>query len=1240
MACKIDETVKLIDKLIESEQWVKYNEKSGLKGDNKKLEEAIAKLKSFKSLKMQSQISKTPGSKDTEISREDKFNKYISDVFTDKLYNDITQLVKYNKFNDAADKIIETYNRIGLNDNYEYEDNVDTDNLRDDVKEYVSKYVTSSVLTDTTKLTQNIVNKLFKKVPGRNYEIQPGITASDGQKKLIDKGVDFLKDQKKASKIGENVMIVQGRGGTGKTSSISRVLINYINENSNSFGGKTTNILMMTLSHQAKDVLKGMSEQIFEETRVQPKVEVISGAMAWYATDDDIKSKSIVFEDKKISYENKDKNRDGSYKSSVASAVSGDIIVVDEASMLDSAELAYLLEKTKEGIKVILMGDYHQAKIVDPKTEDFSASGSTNTGYSKVFDHFTGVKDPLLKNAEVVELTEIHRQKEGSNILDFADYYADIVDYDLGNIKVKPTAPIANGNEVEYINRSDIVDSFVSDYNKGKSTVYIAHSNKDVTIVNKAIRQKLSKNPKDEYSVGDMMIAYSNYSLEGDGPIITNSERLIVKKIDDATEEEKSKEKISQKVGFSTQEFKYKKDVKIKKLTLERVNGDSSSIPVIVFVPSGLLDSVISKFKEDVKYSKNFDSIYKSELIKLFEPANGNNKSLIRNDSLTSVSAGAGLSYGYAVTAHKSQGSTVDIVYTTLSTDPNVSYVAVTRAREKVYIVDNAKANISSSNSGNNEAETKTSSSTPTPGSESKKTNYEIVEKAIVDKINKLKNNYTFFGEEYDKYMIDLEKFLDKLLTEKLKSMVIVKYSKDTAFNFIETGVAGSFNPKYNIITLPDFDSLLLDKEMMDKLIKKYSNSKNDITYEFISEFLDAQIGNIDGDHKMSSLIHERVHSVVSKWLSDENNEDHQYFYEINDLFTLAKNKFEKLSESEQNRIGHYWKKDIHEFAAEGLSSKNLVEFLRGVETESKSDRSGNKTTLLDELFNIVSKIYKNITGKNIHNSLLTVIVKIAENKSDIEMFNREQSNLAATEAYTSNKELMSIGSAIEYGAYLRENYTDVYTHVGESFDIYDNNKTITDRKQFGNYLYVSDLSWSPYWKQYRFSVLDNKMEEWANDLGLDPLIDYNLIKEKNKKEYERLSKNEVSYYAINDKNPKEVKTNKDLSIDEIKDIIDGSFTSITEIGGINPYNDISGGVKQKAVIDNNYIRLGSKKDIEGFRKFVKDNIGNDDFVYMRKLSSTKNTGSESEVQSYKQFSKDDIEAAKDIMAKNKKECE
>ena len=514
---------------------------------------------------------------------------------------------------------------------------------------------------------------------------------------------------------------------------------------------------------------------------------------------------------------------------------------------------------------------------------------------------------------------------------------------------------------------------------------------------------------------------------------------------------------------------------------------------------------------------------------------------------------------------------------------------------------------------------------------------YEIAERAIIDKINKLKNNHTFFGNEYDEYMINLEKFLDKLLTEGLKSSVTINYSKETAFKFMNTGVAGSFIPKNNLIVLPDFDSLLSDKDLMDKLIKPYTKNK-DIDYEFISDFLNTKIGNIDNDHYLSSLIHERVHSVVSKWLFDENNEDHEYMYEINDLFNIAKNKFEKLTKHEQDKIGHYWKKDIHEFAAEGLASKSLVEFLRNIEIESSSNRSGVKTTLLDELFAIVSKIYKNITGKNLHNSLLTVIVKIAENENDIESFSKYQSNLAATEAYTSNASLVKIGSAREYGIYLRENYTDVYTHVGEVFDKYDQNKTITDRKQFGNHLYVSDLAWSSYWKAYRASVLDNKMEEWSKELGLDSLIDYNLIKEKHKSEYERLSKNTISYFVIKDENPIEIKSKKDLSSEELKDIYSKSPSSITEIGGINPYNDLIGGVKQKAILGD-YVRLGSSEDIKNFKEFVKEYRDND-IVYLSDKSYNPQSEAYVDNNKYKTISKDDIEAAKDIMSNNKKECE
>ena len=75
MACEIDKTVKLIDELIESKEWIKYNKTSGLPEDNKKLKEAIAKLKSFQSLKMQSQSKKT-GPKDT--NNKQGFNGYVS----------------------------------------------------------------------------------------------------------------------------------------------------------------------------------------------------------------------------------------------------------------------------------------------------------------------------------------------------------------------------------------------------------------------------------------------------------------------------------------------------------------------------------------------------------------------------------------------------------------------------------------------------------------------------------------------------------------------------------------------------------------------------------------------------------------------------------------------------------------------------------------------------------------------------------------------------------------------------------------------------------------------------------------------------------------------------------------------------------------------------------------------------------------------------------------------------------
>lgn len=621
----------------------------------------------------------------TEIIDNKNLDKKISEIFNNKLYGDIVYDFEKGNKDSAVEKIIRIYSSIET----DTDENTDLKMKVNDRVRLVNGMI--SALNDYNKLSRKMIDDLFGKNTERNYEIQPGIVASEGQKNLIDTGIKFLEDKKNAEKIGENIMIVQGRGGTGKTSSISRVLINYINENN--FISKP-NIYMMTLSHQAKDVLYGMSKQISKETGIAPITEVIAGSMAWYANSDQrtpgskIEQRTVSFGDKKISYENKDAKREGKMSSSVSSSSRGDIIVVDEASMLDSHELGYLLEKTKQGVKIILMGDYHQAKIVSPNSNNLIGFGEKSE-YSKVFDHFTGSKDPLLTNATISELTEIHRQKEGSNILDFADYYADVIDSRIGNKKEKPIKPKANEKDVSYINKNDVVSGIVDDINNGKDAIYIAHTNKDVTVTNNEIRKVVSKDPESEYSVGDRMISYANYSTPGEPPIITNSERLIVVNVENATSKEISNEKVKQSNGNRTYDFKYRtedasgKKILYKKLTLERKSDSSDSEYIKVIVPDGLLRKVIKAFENQATGS--FDAKYK-DLLTSYIYADGYQYGP-NKDTLNFFSAGSGLSYGYAITAHKSQGSTVDIVYTTLPSDPNLSYVAITRAREKVNIV-------------------------------------------------------------------------------------------------------------------------------------------------------------------------------------------------------------------------------------------------------------------------------------------------------------------------------------------------------------------------------------------------------------------------------------------------------------------------------------------------------------------------------------------------------------------------
>lgn len=106
-----------------------------------------------------------------------------------------------------------------------------------------------------------------------------------------------------------------------------------------------------------------------------------------------------------------------------------DVIIVDEASMVDS-ELAGIVMKTM-GVdtRLILIGDDFQLQSVGPG--------------NILFDVVNHVEIPT------VHLTSIFRQEEGSGILEYANEMRN------GTFEVYPSAPKVDGGDIVFINESD-----------------------------------------------------------------------------------------------------------------------------------------------------------------------------------------------------------------------------------------------------------------------------------------------------------------------------------------------------------------------------------------------------------------------------------------------------------------------------------------------------------------------------------------------------------------------------------------------------------------------------------------------------------------------------------------------------------------------------------------------------------------------------------------------------------------
>jgi len=462
------------------------------------------------------------------------------------------------------------------------------------------------------------------------YELFPGVFANEGQKVAIDKIKSYLSSS-------EDEFLLKGRGGTGKTTIIRKALEPF----------KRSKIIGATVSDEARGILQ-------ENMKAYDTFTVVS--MLGLVADND-EDGNLFFREKNAEEQ---EAFDRSFK--VEPIEEADVVIIDEASMIDKFLYDLILSKKKPSAKIIFMGDNAQIAPIEG-------------GESPVFD--------LLNKPNHAILTERMRQAGESPILPITDVYADNIEKMQNNqpgVKNPLTNRVDNFNSADnegvlFINSNrDLVNMFVKDFENDpgfKSNIIVAATNKIVDSVNTAVRKEIFGDNIDPYVVGDIVRLNTAHVVNGQ-KIHSNGVKGKVTSV----------EKMS-KEGLPFEMYSLK-------VTTEKFNKGLGK-----FVEEEVTFKTISNQDKPAfkTYLKNLAQKAKTKEISWRE-------FYIIKESVMDVG------YNYALTSHKVQGSTYRNVYVveddimsfpdTIERINRMMYTAVSRPSKKlvIYSTKNPKTDI------------------------------------------------------------------------------------------------------------------------------------------------------------------------------------------------------------------------------------------------------------------------------------------------------------------------------------------------------------------------------------------------------------------------------------------------------------------------------------------------------------------------------------------------------------------
>ena len=464
-----------------------------------------------------------------------------------------------------------------------------------------------------------------------------GITYNKEQQSAIVNAVSFLKTNTDPTQY----YVIEGKAGTGKTTIAKEILKEFEDER----------IYVAAVSHKAKGVIKN---SFGEDTRGKEFFSIASLLGLKGVNDNDTQTTIFHVGAKVPLLDNPPA-----------------LLVIDEASMITEDVLKKIIDINSSifrPFQMLFLGDIGQ---IQPIRDDQSE-------FYRTHKDLLNKKSDIFNSKHKSKLITRVRQGEANPILPYADYFWE--NSQKENPELNPTQHIVRNNQItdkgsllfsnseaEVLN--SVIKAVKNAVDKGLTNhvkIVTYHVN-EKTELNQKIHEALFGKDSD-YSKGDMLIFNAPYNIPETKGVIENSAEIQIKDIDDTDVDE---------YGIHTLYLETTG-------TAYSVTGREIKDCTIQVVSRQDIGKYNQKLAELASAAKRYTNrASKNQAWKEFWEYKGRY---------------ADVDFGYAITAHKSQGSTYDIVVvdekdimgTTATSNQEKSeliYTALTRPRKTAIVI-------------------------------------------------------------------------------------------------------------------------------------------------------------------------------------------------------------------------------------------------------------------------------------------------------------------------------------------------------------------------------------------------------------------------------------------------------------------------------------------------------------------------------------------------------------------------